>query len=228
MLALDDIRALHQALGLVVILPLADGSLSVEGSTPDWLRKLGGGELNDPDHAVAPFLEVFLPEAQAFWQERRGGRLKSGVFTLPAVDGDCHFEFSAVTINDRDLLLVEYLNENYIGTQEVYQKAREGFLLFKKSLETTAELEAATQEAQASDQSTAETLGHWCEEMRRPVNAVVGSTDVLLEHELTPAQREMVDVIRRNTQTLLGLINNAVDFSRSASRGAGRKARGQT
>ena len=221
MLALDDIRALHQALGLVVISPLADGSLSVEGSTPEWLQKLGGGELNDPDHAVAPFLEVFLPDAQAFWQERRGGRLKSGVFTVPTDDGDCHFEFSAVTVNDRDLLLVEHLNENYVGTQEVFQKAREGFLLFKKSLETTAELKAAKEEAQASDQSTAQTLGHWCEEMRRPVNAVVASTDVLLEHDLVPAQLEMVDVIRRNTQTLLGLINNAIDFSRSAQKRRG-------
>ena len=216
MLALNDIRALHQALGLFVIVPLADGSLSVDGSPPEWLQKLGGGELSDPDHAVAPFLEVFLPEAQAFWRERRAGRLKSGVFTVPTDDGDCHFEFSALTVNDRHVLLVEYLNDNYVGTQEVYQKAREGFLLFKKSLETTAALKAATQEAQASDQATAETLGRWCEDMRRPVNAVVGSTDVLLEHELAPAQREMVDVIRRNTETLLGLINNAVDFSRAA------------
>ena len=216
MLALDDIRALHEAIGLVVIIPMEDGSLSVDGKTPDWLRRLGGGELNDPEHAVAPFLEVFLPEAQAFWQERRGGRLRSGIFTVPDGDGDCHFEISAMTINNRNLMLVEYLNEGYSSTQEVYQKAREGFLLFKKSLKTSAGLKIAKEEAEASDASTAETLGHWCEEMRRPVNAVVGSTEVLLEHELTPAQREMVDVIRRNTQTLLGLIDNAIDFSKSA------------
>ena len=106
MLALDDIRALHQAIGLVVIVPMADGSLSVDGSTPDWLRRLGGGELNDPEHAVAPFLEVFLPEAQAFWEERRGGRLRSGIFTVPDGDRDCHFEISAMTINNRDLMLL--------------------------------------------------------------------------------------------------------------------------
>ena len=89
-------------------------------------------------------------------------------------------------------------------------------MLFKKSLETSAGLKVAKEEAEAADASTAQTFGHWCEEMRRPVNAVVGSTDVLLEHELTAAQREMVDVIRRNTQTLLGLIDNAIDFSKSA------------
>jgi signal transduction histidine kinase len=216
MLPLDDVRALHQTLGMVVILPLEDGSLSVDGSTPDWLRRLGGGELNDPDHAVAPFLEVFLPDARSFWDERRSGRLRSGIFTVPDADRDCHFEMSALTINGRPLLLLEHLNEDYADTQEVYQKAREGFLLFKKSLETSAGLEAAKAEAEASDRSTAETLQHWCEEMRRPVNAVVASTDVLMEHELSPSQRELVDVIRRNTQTLLGLINNAIDFSRSA------------
>jgi signal transduction histidine kinase len=172
--------------------------------------------LNATDHAVAPFLEIFLPEAQAFFEERRGGRLRSGIFTVPDGERDCHFEISAITINGRDLLLMEHLNDDYSDTQEVYQKAREGFLLFKKSLETSAGLEAAKNEAIASDLSTAETLGHWCEEMRRPVNAVVASSDVLLEHELTPAQHEMVDVIRRNTKTLLGLIDNAIDFSRSA------------
>jgi signal transduction histidine kinase len=216
MLAPEDIRALHQAIGLVVIVPMADGSLSVDGSTPEWLRRLGGGELSDPDHAMRPFLDVFLPEAQAFWQERRSARLRSGIFTVSDGDRDCHFEISAMTINNRDLLLIEYLNEGYSGTQEVYQKAREGFLLFKKSLEMSAGLKVAKEEAEAADASTAETLGHWCEEMRRPVNAVVGSTEVLLEHELTPAQREMVDVIRRNTQTLLALIDNAIDFSKSA------------
>jgi signal transduction histidine kinase len=219
MLAIDDIRALHHAIGLVVIVPRPDGSLSVDGSTPDWLRRLGGGELNDPDHAVVPFLEVFLPEAQRFFQERRGGRLRSGIFTVPDGERDCHFELSAITINGRDVLLIEHLNDDYSDTQEVYQKAREGFLLFKKSLETSAGLEAAKNQAIASDASTAETLGHWCEEMRRPVNAVVASSDVLLEHELTPAQHEMVDVIRRNTKTLLGLIDNAIDFSRSARGG---------
>ena len=216
LLSIDEVRALHHAVGLVVIVPLEDGSLSVDGMTPDWLRRLGGGELNDPDHAVAPFLEVFLPEAQTFWTEQRGGRLRSGVFTVPDGDRDCHFEISAVTVDTRNLLLMECLNEDYSGTQEVYQKAREGFLLFKKTLETSAGLEAAKKEAEASDASTAETLGHWCEEMRRPVNAVVASSDVLLEHDLTPAQHEMVDVIRRNTKTLLGLIDNAIDFSRSA------------
>jgi signal transduction histidine kinase len=216
MLAPDDIRALTHALGLVVIVPLADGSLSVDGRTPEWLQRLGGGELNDAEHAMTPFLEVFLPDARAFWDERRGGRLRSGIFTVPDGERDCHFEISALTINERHVLLLEHLNDDYSETQEVYQKAREGFLLFKKSLETTAALEAGKREAEAGDRSTAETLGHWCEEMRRPVNAVVASSDVLLEQELSQAQRGMVEVIQRNTRTLLGLIDNAVDFSRSA------------
>jgi signal transduction histidine kinase len=216
MLALEDIRALHHAIGLVIIVPMADGSLSVDGSTPEWLQRLGGGELNDAEHAVAPFLDVFLPEAQSFWRERRGGRLRSGLFTVPDGERDCHFEISAMTINDRDLLVLEYLNDDFSGTQEVYQKAREGFLLFKRSLETTAGLEAAKAEAEASDASTAETLGNWCAEMKRPVNAVVGSAEVLREQNLTQAQREMIDVIQRNTQTLLGLIENAIDFSKAA------------
>ena len=215
MLSLEDIRGLHQALGLVVVAPLPDGSLSVEGSTPDWLRRLGGGELADADHGIAPFLEVFLPEAQAFWSDRRGGRLRSGIFTVSDGQRDIHFEMSAMTVNNRDILILDCLNDDYSETQEVFQKAREGFLLFKKSLETQASLTSAKAEADAIAQAAAATLGNWCEDMRRPVNAVMGSVDVLTEHELNAAQREMVDVIRRNTQVLLGLIQNAIDFARA-------------
>ena len=215
MLSLEDIRALHQALGLVVVWPRPDGSLSVEGTTPDWLRRLGGGELTDADHGVAPFLEVFLPEAQSFWRERRGGRLRSGIFTMSDGQRDVHFEMSALTVNNRDVLVLECLNDDYSQTQEVFQKAREGFLLFKKSLETQASLTSAKAEAEAVGQAATATLGNWCEEMRRPVNAVMGSVDVLTEQELNPPQREMVDVIRRNTQVLLGLIENAIDFARA-------------
>jgi signal transduction histidine kinase len=215
MLSLEDIRALHQALGIVVVAPLPDGSLSVEGTTPDWLRRLGGGELTDAGHGVAPFLEVFLPEAQGFWSERRGGRLRSGIFTVSDGQRDIHFEISAMTVNNRDVLVLECLNDDYSQTQEVFQKAREGFLLFKKSLETQAALTAAKVEAEVLGQAAAATLGNWCEEMRRPVNAVMGSVDVLTEHELNQAQQEMVGVIRRNTQVLLGLIENAIDFARA-------------
>jgi signal transduction histidine kinase len=215
MLALEDFRALHQAIGLVVVSPLPDGSLSVEGSTPDWLRALGGGELNDPEHAIAPFLDVFLPEAKAFWAERRGGRLRSGLFTVPDGGRDIHFEISAITINTRDLLILTHLNDDYSETQEVFQKAREGFLLYKKSIETATSLTSAKVHAEAAGQAAAATLGNWCEDMRRPVNAVTGAVDVLTEHELTTAQHEMVDVIRRNTQVLLELIDNAIDFSKA-------------
>jgi signal transduction histidine kinase len=134
---------------------------------------------------------------------------------VPDGERDIHFEISALTINARDILVFEHLNDDYSETQEVFQKAREGFLLYKRSIETTTSLTAAKVEAEAAGQAAAATLGNWCEDMRRPVNAVTGAVDVLTEHELTPAQQEMVDVIRRNTQVLLELIDNAIDFSKA-------------
>jgi signal transduction histidine kinase len=215
MLSLEDVRALHQVLGLVVVVPRPDGSLPVEGATPGWLRRLGGGELSDPAHAVAPFLEVVLPDARAFWAERRGGRLRSGLFTVPDSQQDVHFEISALTLNARDVLILECWNDHYSETQEVYQKAREGFLLFKKSLETQSSLTAAKAEVEAAGEAAAATLANWCEDMRRPANAVTAAVDVLAEHELNQAERDMVEVIRRNIQTLLGLIENAIDFAKA-------------
>lgn len=215
MLALDEVRALHQAIGLVVIAPLADGSLSVEGPTPDWLRRLGGGELKDPEHSVYPLLEAFLPDAEQFWQERRPGRLRSGIFTVTdSEDKECHFEISALSIGTRHVLILDHLTQEYADTQAVFQKAREGFLLFKKALQTETSLRLAKSAADATSETTSETLANWCDEMRRPVNAVIGSSEVLMEQDLTGAQRNMVGVIRRNAEALLGMIDNVLDFTK--------------
>jgi signal transduction histidine kinase len=216
MLSLDEVRSLHNVIGLVAIVPLEDGSLSVEGPTPEWLRRLGGGELNDPEHAAYTLVESFMPDAEAFWEERRHGRLRSGIFTVTDADGkECHFEMSALSIGTRNVLVLEHLTQDYAETQAIFQKAREGFLLYKKSIQTETSLRLARQAAEATTERTSETLANWCEEMRRPVNAVIGSSEVLLEQQLTGPQRDMVGVIRRSADALLGMIDNVVDFSRS-------------
>ncbi len=61
------------------------------------------------------------------------------------------------------------------------------------------------------EQSFLATTSH---EIRTPLNGILGTVSLLLETELSPAQREYADAIRNSGERLLDLLNNVLDFAR--------------
>lgn len=51
-------------------------------------------------------------------------------------------------------------------------------------------------------------------EIRTPLNGILGTVSLLLETELTPAQREYAETIRLSGARLLELLNNVLDYAR--------------
>ena len=51
-------------------------------------------------------------------------------------------------------------------------------------------------------------------EMRTPLNAVTGFTDILLDESLSAEQREMLNTIKRSSDGLLDIINDVLDLSK--------------
>ena len=51
-------------------------------------------------------------------------------------------------------------------------------------------------------------------EIRTPLNGILGTVSLLLETELSPAQREYADAIQNSGERLLDLLNNVLDFAR--------------
>jgi len=76
------------------------------------------------------------------------------------------------------------------------------------------ELMAAKEAAEASVRAKAAFLANMSHELRTPLNSIMGFTNLLLEEPLPVEYRDWLDTMKINSEALLALINDVLDFSK--------------
>jgi PAS domain S-box-containing protein len=153
---------------------------------------------------------------QARISELSATALASPVFNKASINA---FILIPVNLQNRirGFIGFDHLEEEKVwSTQEVtlLQSFADSLATAMERYELEGHLKLAKRAAEKASQAKSEFLANMSHEIRTPLNGVIGFTELLKNTPLSPVQQQYVDNANVSGHTLLGVINDVLDYSK--------------
>jgi signal transduction histidine kinase/CheY-like chemotaxis protein len=86
--------------------------------------------------------------------------------------------------------------------------------VFRRMRRHSTQLEEARAKAEAASQAKSNFLATMSHEVRTPMNAIIGMTELTLHTHLTAEQRRYLDTVKSSADSMIELLNDILDFAK--------------
>ena len=148
------------------------------------------------------------------WESLSQGRQWQGELRTRRKNGELFWESAVISpVTDEEGKITHYVAVKEDITKR--KRAEEQLNAYAAAMaESNHALEQSNRRAEAANRSKSEFLANMSHEIRTPMTAILGYAEILADSVERPEQQEAVQTIKRNSNHLLGLVNDILDLSK--------------